>query len=182
MPEQEEATVVGILTKIHVEVGPPMIAVKVPPGAEIRCYYAQSLRDQIANLMAGSLVEVTGIATRDSTGQVTQLDSIVDIAQVNTAPVRIGRIEHEGTIYRFREPLLLNVDYADGVWVYSNEEINLWGTGKRREDALRDLAENFAYLWKEIAEAPDEALDANARRLKAILLALREGMGAEHAA
>jgi len=52
--EQRQATIVGTLVKIHVEVGPNMIAVQLGTGQEILCYYDESMRDQISN-RTGSL-------------------------------------------------------------------------------------------------------------------------------
>jgi predicted HicB family RNase H-like nuclease len=75
----------------------------------------------------------------------------------------------------FRElVVMLEVEYADSLWVYHNENLNLWGHGDHREDALRDLNQNFAFLWREYAEEADDVLDESARTLKQRLLALRK--------
>jgi len=59
----EEARIVGTLTKIHYDVAPQKLSVRVQKGQEIDCYYDESLREQVTNLCAGSIVEVVGWAT-----------------------------------------------------------------------------------------------------------------------
>ncbi len=92
---------------------------------------------------------------------------------VSTDPICLSQFEHAGVRYNLREPLVVNVEYKEGLWVYHNESLNLWGYGERREDALSDLHENFAYLWKEFAEEADDILDEKAQALKRFLLELR---------
>ena len=168
----QEATIVGYLTKIHVDVAPAKIAVQVS-NREIECFYTESMRDQIANLLAGSMVEVTGLASLDVEGRVKQLDSITDVETVSMDPLRITRFAHHGRRYKLREPLLVDVEYADGMWVYHHPDVNLWGYGERREDAVYELHANFDYIYREFAEEQDAILDEKAldikRRLKQII-------------
>ena len=55
----EEAMLVGELIKIHVDSGQDKITVR-SGSREIDCFYPDSFRDHVANLLAGSIVEVTG--------------------------------------------------------------------------------------------------------------------------
>jgi hypothetical protein len=168
----EEATLVGELVKIHVGVGPEKITVR-QRGVEVDCFYPDWLRDEVANLVAGSIVEVTGLATLDNQENVVRLDTVFDVETVSMEPLRLTRFEHAGVRYNLRRPIPVAVEYADGLWVYHHEALNLWGYGERREDALRDLHENFAYLWKEFAEEDDEILDEKAKALKRALIGAR---------
>ncbi len=88
--------------------------------------------------------------------------------------VRISRFEYDGTRYDLKKPISVQVEFIDGLWVYHNARLNLWGFGKAREEALRDLHENFAFLWREYAVEQDDALDETAQELKHRLLALRK--------
>jgi hypothetical protein len=74
--------------------------------------------------------------------------------------------------------LLIEVRYEDGLRSYHSEEINLWGSGNSRDDALLDLHENFAYLWQELAEEDDSRLDGKARDLKRKLIDMTESQTA----
>jgi hypothetical protein len=169
---EEEETIVGQLTKIHVHTRPQLIAVRAE-HQEIRCYFDDTMLDQISNLVPGSFVEVTGWPVTDTSGR-KQIDSITDVDPVSMEPLRFARIEHEGKRYVLREPLLVEVEYSDSVWVYRNDSINLWGYAKRRADALKHLAATFDYLFREIAQEEDESLDGKALALKQRLLALVE--------
>ena len=87
-------------------------------------------------------------------------------------PARIARFESDGVRYALAQPLEVTVEYQDGLWVYHNAELNLWGSGERREEAVKDLNSSFSCLWHELAEEEDSALDAEALRVKRLLLAL----------
>ncbi|CAI4030033.1 hypothetical protein DNFV4_00457 [Nitrospira tepida] len=168
----EQATVIGELVKIYFDTGPEKITIR-QRGVEIDCYYSESLRDEVANLLPGSYVEATGLGTVDHEGRVTRLDTVLGIETVSMEPLRLTRFEHSGRRFEIRKPIQVQVEYVDGLWVYRNETLNLWGYGERRDEALRDLHANFAYLWQEFAEENDEVLDEKALGLKRRLLELR---------
>lgn len=88
------------------------------------------------------------------------------------ATLQIKRLEHNGRIFSLKEPLLVDVEFTDGLWVYHNLTLNLWGSGESRTGALSDLQDSFAFLWREIAEERDEKLDARALEIKRLLLDL----------
>ena len=172
LPEREEATIVGVLTKIHVEVGPNMIAVQEQRGREIECFYDESMRDPVANLLAGSQVEVNGVASLNPDGSIKQLDKVIDIEMVSMEPLRLTKFEFESTRFELNEPIFLTIERSEDLWVYSNDDLNLWGIGERRENALNDLNENFFYIWKEFAEEDDKLLDQRAKSIKDKLIRL----------
>jgi hypothetical protein len=93
--------------------------------------------------------------------------------------VQIARFEHAGTVYRLIRPLVVSVEYSDGLWVFYSPEMSLWGYGERREEALRDLHENFAYLWEEIVEADAAILDEKALQVKRALLEMTDTVRAK---
>jgi hypothetical protein len=170
---EDEETVVGVLTKVHVRTAPQFIAV-LRARAEVTCYFDEALTDQIVNLVAGSTVEVTGWPELDAEGRLKQLNAISDATPVSMDPLRMTRFEHDGKTYRLREPLVVSVEYTDGLWIYTNDLMNLWGQGVRREDAIRELNAAFDYLWREIAQEDDAVLDAVAQGVKLKLLSLVE--------
>lgn len=167
----EQTTVVGELVKIHFDTGPEMITVR-QRGVEIDCFYQESLRDEVANLLPGSYVEVTGLGTLNHERRLTRIDSILNLETVSMEPLRLSRFEHSGIRHDLQRPIQMQVEFADDLWVYRNESLNLWGCGERREDALRDLHANFAYIWQEFAEESDEVLNDKALALKRRLIDL----------
>lgn len=171
----EEARIVGTLTKIHYDVAPAKLSVRVGRGHEVDCFYDTSLRDQVANLCAGSVVEVGGLGTLTRGGTLKQIDVVTDLDSVSMEPIRLARLEHAGRSYSFGEPVSFEVEFAEGVWAYANERLGVRGYAHRREDAFRELAEAFDYAYKEFALEEDEALDSGALELKRRLLALVEG-------
>jgi len=168
----ESATVVGELVKIHFDTGPEKITVR-QRGVEIDCFYAESLKDEVANLLPGSYVQVTGLGTLNPDKELQSITSVLTVDTVSMEPLRLSRFEHEGIIYNLKAPIQVQVEYVDGLWGYRNEALNLWGYGEKREEALKDLHANFAYLWNEFAKEADNVLDEKALALKQRLLGIR---------
>jgi hypothetical protein len=168
----EEESIVGDLTKIHVDPASQMIAVRLGRRTAISCYFDDAMREQVMNLLPGSKVEVTGWPVRDAKGQLRQLDGITNVQTVSMEPQRFSRFEHEGRRYELKEPLTVLVEHSEGTWIYHNEEINLWGYARRRADAIRELHEAFDYLWHSFAEEDDDVLDPTAQLLKRKLRAM----------
>jgi hypothetical protein len=169
--EAEEVTIVGEVIKIHVDAGEDKITVR-SQQRDIDCFYGDTLRDQIANLIAGSIVEVTGFATLSDREQVAKIHQITNVEHVSMEPLRIARFEHGGRIYSLGAPIAVNIEYTEGHWIYYHAGLNLWGYAVRREDALRDLHENFAYLYREFAEEEEANLEPVAIQLRQRLIGL----------
>lgn len=169
--DAEETVIVGKLIKSYFEAGEDKITVR-SRQRDIDCFYGDTLRDQVANLIGGSIVEVYGLATLGESEQVVKIHKMLDVVPVSMEPLRIARFEHGGRAFALNAPIAVNVEYIDGLWVYNHPDLNLWGYAARREDALRDLNENFAYLYEEIAEEDEGLLDAVARQLRTRLLLL----------
>jgi hypothetical protein len=172
-----EATIVGTLTKIHYDVGPQKLAVRVGPGNEVDCFYDDALREQVSNLCAGSIVEVVGIATLDVEGRVKQIDSVTGVEAVSMEPIRMSTFEHAGHRYRLREAVPIAVEFADGVWAYNNDALGIRGFAERREDALRELHEAFDFAYRDIGEADDDKLMGKAVDMKREFQRLVQGNG-----
>lgn len=166
----EEVTIVGELVKIHVDTGEDKITVRYQ-RRDVDCHYPDAMRDQVSNLIAGSMVEVTGLATFSETNLIKGV-RVVEVEHVSMEPIRIARFQHAASVYDLKSPVAVNVEYSDDMWIYHHEGLNLWGYGPRREDALRELHENFDYNWREIAEEKPERLDSVALQLREKLRSL----------
>lgn len=44
-------------------------------------------------------------------------------------PLRISRFENAARVFQLKEPLVVDVEFDEGVWTYHNSLINLWGSG-----------------------------------------------------
>src|SRR5437773_1213656 len=90
----------------------------------------------------------------------------------------VEQFEYAGIVYPLRNSIEIAVEVDAGRWVYRYTAINLWGQGTNRTEALRDLNENFAYLWQTFAEADDCLLDQKALEIKrALLLIVKQPAG-----
>lgn len=161
-----EATITGTLTKIHFDVGPQKVAVRVGPGNEVDCFYDDSLREQVSNLCAGSTVEVVGNATLDVEGRVKQIDSVMSVEAVSMEPIRMSTFEHAGSRYRLREAVPVSIEFTEGVWAYSYDALGIRGFAERREDALRELHEAFDFAYRDIGLADEDSLIGKAIEMK----------------
>ena len=168
----EEARIVGTLTKIHYDVAPQKLSIRVKQGTEIDCYYDESLREQVTNLCAGSIVEVIGWATLTNSGKIKQLDIVTGVEAVSMEPIRMSTFEHANRRYRLREALPFNIEFTEGVWAYSNDTLGIRGYAFKRDEALRELNEAFDFAYRDIALEADENLDGKAIEFKNQLLAL----------
>lgn len=93
---------------------------------------------------------------------------------VTLIPVLLTTIRHRGMTFRLREPVAVREEIVDGMWVLESERLHILAYGDTRQDALSSFQEDFADLWRYIAQAQDEQLAEDARQLKATLLALAE--------
>lgn len=177
----ESEIIVGELIKIQVDAGEDKITVR-SRQQDIDCYYGDSLRDQVANLIAGSLVQVNGYPTLDASQKsILKIHRVLDVEHISMEPLRIARFEYAGRVFALHSPIAVDIEYTDGLWVYHHSELNLWGYAARREDALSNLHEAFAYVYEDIAEESEDHLDSVACELRTKLRRLvRDTSGETH--
>jgi hypothetical protein len=84
--------------------------------------------------------------------------------------IEIDRFENEGRVHVLDEPIPFELTFADGLWLFHNATLNLWGYGPTRTEAIADLNSAFDDLWREIVEEADESLNTAAIEIKKILL------------
>lgn len=164
--DMEEARIVGTLTKIHYDVAPQKLSVRVKQGTEIDCYYDESLREQVTNLCAGSIVEVVGWATLTNNGRIKQLDIVTGVEAVSMEPIRMSTFEHANRRYRLREAVPFNIEFIEGVWAYSNDALGIRGYAFKRDEALRELNEAFDFAYQDIGLADEDNLIGKAIEMK----------------
>ncbi|XVJ60357.1 MAG: hypothetical protein HEQ23_13565 [Tepidisphaera sp.] len=177
MLDDEPDITYGVLVQINTGKGEDKIVIRAPRflgdggGIEIDCYYPNYLRDQVANMVGGSLVEVIGFTTRASDGNISKFREVIALEMVDTQPIRLRTLEHDGTRFTFVNPFSFDVEFSGGIWAYSNELLNVSGFAESRQLALRELAEAMSYVWREFAMADESELDAKAIELKRRLVA-----------
>ena len=76
--------------------------------------------------------------------------------------------------FRFKEPLMLEIEYVEGGLCLSNEELNLSACGKTFSECDEIIREELAIIWEEHALASDDELTADGIVLKNKLLEMAE--------
>lgn len=174
MTIEAERVVVGQLVQLNVDSDDRKILIRVPTpggGVLVPCFYPTSLRDQVANLVGGSLVEVRGSATLTPSQQLQSISDVYSVEMVDTDPIQLASLVFGGTRYTFSPRASFDVEYVEGLWVYSSDLLNVSGFAASREAALTEVAESLDYAWNEIAQANDAELEDKALELKRRLLA-----------
>lgn len=162
----------GVLVQSNFGKGDDKIVIRAPRfkgdsgSVEIDCYYPDYLRDQVANLIGGSLVEVFGFITRTGDGGVSKFREVISVEMMDTEPIRLRTLKCDGTVFKFRKPFSFDVEYVGGVWAYSNALLNVSGFADSRQAALNELCQAMGYVWQEFAMADDTELDERALELK----------------
>lgn len=141
---------------------------------EIRCSYPSELEGVISQLVAGSLVEVTGVARLDSQGIVQEISEVFSVDTAVLLPFRIKKFSWDNRRFILKRTVSCQPDFRNGLWVYECERLGLHAYAETRERALLDFHEEFAAIWDGVAEEEDEALAPDALALKAELLDLVE--------
>ena len=91
--------------------------------------------------------------------------------------VEISELEYEGQVFKLNRPLLLSFECWDGhLWICENNDLNLSGSGKSKEEALKSLSQDFADFYHEIALEKDENLEEKAIEMKRRFLDLLESV------
>ncbi len=170
--DYETQSITGRLVMIRVG-GRDRIAI-LSNQREIRCSYPSELEGVISQLVAGSLVEVTGIARLDSQGIVQEISEVLSVDTVVLLPFRIKAFSWDNRRFILKRAISCQPDYRNGLWVYECELLGLHAYAETREQALSDFHEEFAAIYDGVALEEDKALAPDALALKAELLDLVE--------
>jgi hypothetical protein len=89
---------------------------------------------------------------------------------LSTKPIE--HIVHQGEIFQLRHPLAVEMSLERGVFGCEYPALGIIAYGNSEEEALKDFASHFAYVWHEFAMAPDSDLTPGARKLKTAIQAM----------
>jgi hypothetical protein len=81
-------------------------------------------------------------------------------------------IPYQDMIFRLKAPIEISLYPENGIWICESEAIHSSVHGDKMGDALNAFCEDFAILWDEIANAPDDSLAPDTQRFKATLRSL----------
>ena len=166
LPELAMKTLTGTLYLIEVTTGQRQVGVTVN-NRHIHCFYAAEDEAVIRDLIPGSLVEVKGRATLNESGDVQQIEEIMDITMVQPiVPLNWTRIDYGNRRFLLQEQIQIQQDFRDGVWVYEFEPLKVLGYGLSRHEALVTFRKDFAVCWDDIVQEEDANLTLDAQELK----------------
>ncbi len=66
-------------------------------------------------------------------------------------------------------PVAISVFQQDGNWFAQNTELSILSIGRSMREALQSFQDDFAILWDEIAQTPDDDLTTGATTVKRLL-------------
>ncbi|MHB8539434.1 MAG: hypothetical protein ACYDCD_00620 [Candidatus Acidiferrales bacterium] len=84
--------------------------------------------------------------------------------------ISLDEIKFDGTVFRLNAPIQIAIYVEDGLWNCEQKDFSSLSFGPTLERAIHSFREDFAILWHEIAQAPDEDLTGDAQRVKRALL------------
>src|SRR5271157_154305 len=96
--------------------------------------------------------------------------SSVSFPKLSKIQTRLDEIKCGGTVFRLNSTIEISLYMEDGLWNCEYEPFSSLSSGPTPEQALYSFCEDFSVLWHENAQAPDETLTEDARKLKQALL------------
>lgn len=166
----EVQTISGDLVEIRVLAGRRHIVVR-SHQKEITCYYPTEMEETIAQLVAGSIVEVKGRAQLGDDGTVKQIDELLDISTLDLSPFRTSLFTFNNKRFILKEPVICTLEYRNNLWVYECPRYGLHTFSEDRHEALHQLGEEFRFLYEGLINESDENLTQDAIELREVLKA-----------
>jgi hypothetical protein len=84
----------------------------------------------------------------------------------------IEEIKNSGRIFRLSEPIVVSVFCEDAIFYCEFKPLSILAFGQTKTEARHAFQEDFAMMWDEIAQSPDDQLTPGAKLVKNRLLAL----------
>jgi len=163
-PEMETMTVTGELVRLHLD--EHRLAIHYAPTRRVLdCFYDPELEDFVIQNLKGML-QVTGKVQLDANGYPEKIVDVIDITELDLSPVRLSVIKAPNTTLVLHKPLEIALHFDGQEIVAELPEFNIIATGATRDAVIRDLENDFAWLWREYGQADDAELSGDARALK----------------
>lgn len=169
-PKVETWTVTGELIRLHLD--EHKLAILYPPTSRpLECFYDPEIEDFIIGNLKG-IIHVTGRVQLDHNNQPDKIIDVREIAELDLNPVKLSSAKSEDITLQFIKPFNLQPVFNDQTVVLEVPEFNIIAEGVTREEAIRNLEEDFIWLWREYVNVSDELLTGDARDLKQILIGM----------
>jgi len=166
-------TVTGELLRI--DFSTRQVAILYPPTRrEIVCTYVEELEDSIVDSRKDP-IQVTGRFVLDDDGMPIRLTDVTRVEPVDLSPIVLTGLDSPNLSMKRPMELVPTLDDDSQQFLcVSNAAIRLDAFAPTRDALFDEVKEQLAMLWKEYAEADDDALDDEAQRVKRALHDLME--------
>ncbi len=163
--EESVRTLTGLLYKIEVSTGERQLGLIVD-NRKIRCFYTPDYEDAVRELVPGSLVEVEGRASLSASGRLERIEEILDARSVQLIPLYWRRVVYGNRLFRLRQPIEIQVDFREGLWIHEFEPLNLLAFAHTRSESLGAFRLQFVVSWDQLAQEDDSLLTRDAQAAK----------------
>ncbi|MCK5773201.1 MAG: hypothetical protein KAH57_05385 [Thermoplasmata archaeon] len=165
--KNEDIELVGVLSQMRVTQGPKKIELTSPEG-KIKIKYSRDWKDDlIEHLKKGKPIQITGTATLKEDDTIEVLEKIKDIREANT--IKRHRIVSEEFDMKLKNPLFLTLDYHEDQWIMTNDKLSIHSQHKDYQNCLKEAEDEFAFIFNEYINTPDNELTKDALQLKRYL-------------
>ncbi|MBI5058842.1 hypothetical protein HZB60_03540 [candidate division KSB1 bacterium] len=163
--EESVRTIIGKLFRIEIDTSRQHVGVDVQ-GRLINCRYPDALEQTVSQLVAGSLVELTGRVLLDSNGNISEVSEVFDVEEIDLLPVSMRRIRARERTMKLRNTISVALDYQAGVWTYEYVPLGVLAYSRTRSEALSNFREELFAIWDDIICERDDMLSEDAIALK----------------
>jgi hypothetical protein len=109
------------------------------------------------------------VAAWESTLEARFDSSSVSCPRLTQYIIRLEDVLFADRAFRLNSPISLVLYENEGGWCCENIDFSSFTFGATAQEAVYSFCEDFAVLWDEIANAPNEDLAPDAQRLKVML-------------
>jgi len=164
---KESITLLGVLSEIRVTAGKRSFELFGPEG-RVRIRYRKEMIEKILRyIQDGKPITLVGIAKLKNDDTIDIVEDLTSIEYLKT--IERHRIISSEYDIRLSRPLVLEIDYSEDRWVMENKELSLKAQDKDYSNCLRDIEEEFAFIYNEYSNTEDNELTKDALHLKRIL-------------
>ncbi len=168
--KNEDIELIGILSEMRVTQGLKKVELTSPEGKIKIRYPKDKMNDLIEVMKKGQPIKITGIAKIREDDTIEILEKIHDIREIRS--ISRHRIVLKDFDMKLRNPLDLNLEYKDDQWIMKNEELGIFSQNKDYKLCLKEAENEFAFIYGEYVDAPDNELTNDALKLKSLLISM----------
>ena len=166
---QEKTSVVGVLATLTVAPKARKEMFIIGPDGRIRCSMSREFAGRAKKLI-WKPVRAYGEAEFDSAGDIVQL---VEVSRIEPfSQLNLKRVFYDDQELRLKQPVEVEVDYQDEMWVMKNEDLGIYSVSESYDDCLSEFQSDFLFVWREYGNASDRKLSKSARALKSLVRSL----------